>query len=215
MTFSLPFADRAQAARLLADRLQHYRGMRPVILAIPRGAVPMGRVLADELDGELDIVLVRKLGAPYSEEFAVGAIDDLGWVYVAPYAEAAGADQSYLEREVARQRALLAERRDRYRGGLAPIDLKGRVAIVLDDGLATGATMHAALHSARARQPARLICAVPVASAEGLQEVSAAADETVCLALPSRFRSVGEHYRDFRQVEDAEVIAVLAPNASV
>jgi predicted phosphoribosyltransferase len=157
----------------------------------------------------LDIVLVRKLGAPYSEEFAVGAIDDLGWVHIAPHAEAAGADQAYLDREIARQRALLAERQTRYRRGAGTVDLKGRVAIVLDDGLATGATMTAALHSTRARQPAHLICAVPVASADGLRAVSAAADETVCLATPSHFGSVGQYYRDFRQVDDDEVISVL------
>lgn len=209
MNIALPFTDRNQAARALAERLGQYRGVHPVVLAIPRGAVPMGRVLADALGAELDIVLVRKLGAPYSSEFAVGAIDDLGWVYIAPHAEASGADEAYLKREIARQREVLEERNELYRRGRPPVDLEGRIAILVDDGLATGATMKAALHAARARHPARLICAVPVASAEALHEVRTLADETVCLAVPRDFSSVGHHYLSFRQIDDAEVIDAL------
>lgn len=209
MDVALPFVDRVQAARLLAERLGQYRAAQPIILAIPRGAVPMGRVLADALGASLDIILVRKLGAPYSPEYAIGAIDDQGWIHIAPHAEAAGADDAYLQAEIARQRAVLSEHQARYRRGRAVPDLSGRTAIVLDDGLATGSTMKAALQAARARRPARVVCAVPVASAEGLAGAAEAADETVCLAMPRPFRSVGEHYQDFRQVSDAEVIAAL------
>jgi putative phosphoribosyl transferase len=203
------FTDRTDAAQQLAKALAAYQGKNPLVLAIPRGAVPMGRVLADDLGGELDVVLVRKLGAPGSPEFAVGAIDESGWTYVADHAEAAGADTAYLEREKRAQMEKLRERRAQYTPGRASIDPGGRIAIVIDDGLATGATMIAALHAVRARKPARLACAVPVAAPDSLEKVRPYADEVVCLDTPEPFRAISLFYRSFPQVEDSEVKALL------
>jgi predicted phosphoribosyltransferase len=204
------FRDRIDAAERLAVALAHYKGTNPLVLAIPRGAVEMGRVLADRLDGELDVVLVRKLRSPFSPEFAVGAMDETGWAYIAPHAASAGADDRYLELEKAAQLDTLKRRRQEYTPARPPIDPAGRIAIVVDDGLATGATMIAALHAVRAKHPAKLVCAVPVGAPDSLESVRPYADELVCLDAPEIFYAVGQFYGEFRQVEDDEVIALLA-----
>jgi putative phosphoribosyl transferase len=203
------FRDRTDAATQLATALQGFRGKNPLVLAIPRGAVPMGKVLAEKLAGELDLVLVRKLRAPGSPEFAVGAIDESGWAYIANYAGEVGADEAYLREEKARQLDTLRKRRAEYTPHRAAHDAAGRIAIVVDDGLATGATMIAALHAVRARKPARLVCAVPVAAPESLEKVRPYADEVVCLAAPPEFHAVSQFYSAFPQVEDEEVMRLL------
>jgi predicted phosphoribosyltransferase len=204
------FADRLDAGRRLAAALTAYKGRNPLVLAIPRGAVAMGAEIAQLLQGELDVVLVKKLHAPGSPEFAVGAVDESGWTYVAPYAREAGADERYLAREKADELALLQRRRAQYTPARAPADPAGRIAIVIDDGIATGASMIAALHAVRAKQPAKLVCAVPVAPAESLENIRPYADELVCLETPEGFMAVGQFYRHFDQVEDDEVVALLA-----
>lgn len=204
------FASRIDAAQRLARALDTYRGRDPLVLAIPRGAVEMGRVLADALGGELDVVLVRKLGAPGHAEFAVGAVDETGWTYISHYAAGAGADAAYLDREKRAQLDTLRKRRAQYTPTRAPVDPAGRIAIVVDDGLATGATMIAALHAVRARKPARLVCAVPVAAPDSLERVRPYADEVVCLEAPPGFYAVGQYYGEFGQVEDATVVELLA-----
>jgi predicted phosphoribosyltransferase len=204
------FESRLDAARRLAQALGAYKGRNPLVLAIPRGAVAMGAEIARLLEGELDVVLVKKLHAPGSPEFAVGAVDESGWTYVAGYAASAGADQAYLAREKDAELALLRRRRAQYTPARAPADPAGRVAIVVDDGIATGASMIAALHAVRAKQPARLVCAVPVAPAESLEQIRPYADELVCLETPEGFMAVGQFYRHFEQVEDDEVVALLA-----
>jgi len=204
------FADRIEAAKRLAAALARYRGKNPLVLAIPRGAVQMGRVLADELEGELDVVLVRKLRAPASPEFAVGAIDETGWAYIAPHARVAGATDQYLEQEQHAQLEILKKRRALYTPGCPPIDPAGRITMVVDDGLATGATMIAALHAVRVKDPAKLICAVPVAAPDSRELIQPYADEVVCLEAPANFHAVGQFYRSFPQVEDEEVVALLA-----
>jgi predicted phosphoribosyltransferase len=204
---TIQFDSRNDAARQLAKALAHFRGRNPLVLAIPRGSVGMGKVIADELEGELDVVLVHKLRSQFNPEFAIGAVDESGWTYIANHADA---DDAYIEREKQAQLETLRKRRAQYTPALPPIDPKGRIVIVVDDGLATGASMIAALHAARAKQPQRLICAVPVAAPDSLERVRPLADEVVCLDAPQGFYAVGQFYREFGQIEDEEVVALLA-----
>jgi len=203
------FHDRNEAAIRLAKELHGYKGKQPLILAIPRGAVPMAKIIADKLDGVFDVVLVRKLRAPNYPELAIGSIDESGWTYIADHAASVGADSRYIEAEKRTQMATIKQRRAQYTPVRPPIDPAGRIVIVIDDGLATGATMISALHGLRNRNPAKLICAIPVSPPETLKKVAALADEVVCLMSPDDFRAVGQFYVDFPQVEDEEVIQIL------
>ncbi|MGB7963507.1 MAG: phosphoribosyltransferase family protein [Propionicimonas sp.] len=203
------FRDREEAAGRLADELAAYQGKNPLVLAIPRGAVPMAKIVADRLGGEFDVVLVRKLRAPGQPEFAIGSVDESGWTYLAPHAAAAGADAAYVEDEKRLQLETIRARRAQYTPLRPPIDPAGRIVIVLDDGLATGSTMIAALHGLRGRQPARLVSAVPVAPPEIVDKLRGYADEVICLQTPWGFQAVGQFYEDFDQVTDDEVIALL------
>lgn len=205
----MPFQNRKQAAVRLSEALSAYKGRNPLVLAIPRGAVPMAKIIADALGGELDVVLVRKLGSPFNAEFAVGSVDESGWTYVADYADQAGATPEYIQAEKQRQMDTMRRRREQYTPARQSIDPAGRIVIVVDDGLATGSTMIAALHALRSKETARLICAVPVAPPDTLEKVRGYADEVVCLEAPMDFRAVGQFYAEFPQVEDAEVIEIL------
>ena len=203
------FRDRHEAATRLAERLKAYRGKNPLILAIPRGAVPMAKLIASKLGGEFDVVLVRKLRAPHQPELAIGSVDESGWTFIADYAEMYGADSAYIESEKQTQLQTMRQRRAQYTPVRAPIDPVGRIVIVIDDGLATGATMISALHGLRARRPAELICAVPVSPPETLEKIEPMADQVICLETPVFFQAVGQFYDHFPQVEDEEVIETL------
>jgi len=210
----MPFRDREHAARLLAWKLRAYKGQNPLILAIPRGAVPMGKILADELDGELDVALVRKLGAPGNPEYAIGAVGETGEVALRKSPDVEAIPPRYIEEEKKRQLAILRERRAGYTPERPPVDPRDRVVIVVDDGIATGATLRAALTLVRKKGPRKLIAAVGVAPETSLAEIRAVADEVVCLETPPWFFAVGEFFDDFRQVDAREVIEILQAAAS-
>lgn len=203
------FQDRLDAARQLIKALEKYRGQNPLVLAIPRGAVPMGTCIAQALHGQLDVVLVRKLRAPFQPEVAIGAVDETGLAYLSPCAAMLGLDPQYVKDEIKLQIKTLKTRRKQYSQIRAPIPAKGRVVIVVDDGLATGSTMMSALKALRQQQPQRLVCALPVASPDALQKIQPLADETVCLSAPDDFMAVAQFYRHFPQVDDAQVLAAL------
>ena len=200
------FTDRLDAGRRLAEALAGYRGCKPLVLAIPRGAVPMAAIVAEAPEGELDVVLVHKLCSRWNPEYAIGAIDESGWSFVA---DASEDDEDWLRQEKARRLKELQRRRALYSPQQSAAEPKGRVVIIVDDGLATGAMTRAALHSVRVQAPARLICAVPVAAPASLAEIEGDADETVCLSAPTGFQAVGQFYREFEQLEDEDVLVSL------
>lgn len=204
------FRDREDAARQLAQRLRGRKFHQPLVLAIPRGGVPTGAVLARELGAELDVVLSRKLRAPAQPELAVGAVGEDGSVYINRQAEEIlGPMKGYLEDERRHQWAEIARRKQLFRAARPQAAVAGRSVIVTDDGIATGSTMIAALQSIRTREPRELIVAVPVASPDRLAEVRKWCDDVICLHSPEEFWAIGQFYEDFSQVEDEQVVELL------
>ncbi|MCP5468797.1 MAG: phosphoribosyltransferase [Deltaproteobacteria bacterium] len=205
----MTFKNRQEAADQLVQRLQAYQDKNPLVLAIPRGAIHMAKRLAEGLQGDLDVVLVHKLGAPGQPELAIGAVDETGEVYLHPYAKLIGVGQSYLEQEIQNQVSLLRVRRKNYTPLRQSINPQGRIVIVVDDGIATGATMIAALNALRKKNPKKIIVATAVAPASTVEKLENFADEVVCLEAPEDFRAVGQFFEDFSQVSDEEVIQAL------
>lgn len=204
------FADRRDAGRRLGEQLlRHRHWADAVVLALPRGGVPVAFEVAQALHAPLDVMIVRKLGHPNSREFAIGAIAS-GGVVVMNERGAGGVSRSALDAVLQAERAELARREQRYRGGRSAAGLRGRDVVLVDDGLATGATMHAAVLALRQLAPARVTVAVPVGAAESVQRIEQVADQVVCLEQPEPFRAVGLWYRDFDQTSDEEVQRLLA-----
>jgi predicted phosphoribosyltransferase len=207
------FRGRVDAGRKLARALLHLKESRPVVLGLPRGGVPVAFEVAVALAAPLDVVLVRKIGAPGQPELGLGAVVDGAHPQVVLNEELVQLiqpGQAYLKAEEKRQLAEIERRRALYRPGRAPLSLAGRTAIAVDDGIATGGTMKAVLLALRKSGVHRLVLAVPVAPPGTLQELAPLADEVVCLISPEPFYSVGSHYRDFAQTTDEEVIHLLA-----
>lgn len=204
------FENREDAARQLLPLLKKIIDAPPLVLAIPRGGVPLGRVIADGVGADLDVVLVRKIGAPCNPEFAVGSVGESGAVFIADHARQSGADAAYISSEAGRQLALIQRRRARYSALRPAIDISGRTIIAVDDGLATGATARSAIQEIRRQSPGKIICAVPVASDEAAAAIAPLVDMFVCLHVSQNFRGVGQFYRDFAQVDDATVEGLLA-----
>jgi predicted phosphoribosyltransferase len=206
------FVDRREAGQRLAAALEHLRAQHPVILAAPRGGVVVAGEVARILRAPLDVVVARKLRAPGNPELAIGAVAEGNGVYLDPHA---GVPPDYVEDEVAAQRLEIARRVQAYRQGRSLPDLRGRTVIVVDDGIATGATVIAALRAIRAHTPGLLVLAVPVAPPESIARIAQEADEVVCLVAPAVFYAVGQFYENFAQVDDDEVNAVLAARRAV
>ncbi|HEX5455329.1 MAG TPA: phosphoribosyltransferase family protein [Stellaceae bacterium] len=207
------FSDRRDAGAQLADRLVHLKDRQPVVLALPRGGVAIGFEIARRLDAPLDIVLVRKIGAPMQPELALGAVAE-GATPEAfideRLARLLAVPPDYISAQTAREIAELDRRRQVYRAGRPPVPVEGRAAIVVDDGIATGATMRVALRAVRHRGPAHLVLAAPVAAVETLEELSGEADETVCVEPVTGLGAIGFYYADFHQMTDDEVTDLLA-----
>jgi putative phosphoribosyl transferase len=210
----MKFADRGAAGRQLATKLAHLKDRQPVVLALPRGGVAVGSEIARALGAPLDIVLVRKVGVPWQPELALGAVTDGASPETfidEDLAKALNIPERYVQEETARQLEEIERRRKSYCAGRPPIEITGRTAIVVDDGIATGATMRVALQAVRRRNPAHLVLAVPVAPPETLAEFRKEADEAVCLETPCMLGAIGLYYRDFHQMSDAEVTDLLSP----
>jgi predicted phosphoribosyltransferase len=208
----LIFADRAEAGALLAEEVAKLALVAPLVLALPRGGVPVGAAIAKRLQAPLDVALVRKLGAPGEPELAIGAVADGATPEIVlndRLVAALGVSADYIEAEAARELRLIEARRRSYAGLRPGVEPAGRAAIVVDDGVATGMTMRAALRGVRRLGPGSLIAATPVASREALAMLRAEADIAVCLSAPRRFLSVGAFYRSFGQVTEDDVARLL------
>ena len=200
------YKDRAEAGRLLAQRLQNYRGKNPLIVAIPRGAVPMAKIVAVALGGELDVVLVHKLGHSMNPEYAIGAVDEQGNIQ-------GGAelftDREFLAQQVKEQVTRLKTRRELYTPRRLRIDPKDRIVIIVDDGIATGWTLKAAIKALRADSPKLIVAAFAVGPHSSIAEIQKLADVVICPNQPDDFSAVGQFFADFSQVTDQEVIDIL------
>lgn len=199
------FIDRYDAAMQLADKLEKYKGETGVVLAVPRGGVPIGYYLAKHLDFALDLLMAKKIGHPLHEEYAIGAVG----LEDAFIDERDNIPDEYLKVQIDLIRLELKERYRRFMGREEPMDIRGKTAIVIDDGIATGRTILVTLRMLRNKQPKKLIVAVPVASQEATERIKREVDEFICLYTPAPFYAVGRFYQNFRQIDDDEVMTLL------
>jgi putative phosphoribosyl transferase len=209
----MPFADRSEAGRRLAKALAAYALQKPVILALPRGGVPVAAEVAAALNAPLDLILVRKIGAPMQPELAIGAVVDGGQPIIVrneDIIQLAGVSEAEFQAICAAELAEIERRRAHYLGDRIRVDVSGRVTIVIDDGIATGATTRAALRATRTRNPQKLVLAVPVAPTDTLIEMRQEADDVICVEPHERLGAIGWFYEDFTQVTDQQVITALA-----
>jgi len=209
----MPFTDRTEAGRKLASALAAYKGQNAVVLALPRGGVPVAAQVAEALKAPMDLILVRKIGVPMQPELAMGAVVDGAKPLIVrneDVIQLAGIEEAEFKRVCDEELAEIERRRKLYLGGRERVEVEGRVTIVVDDGIATGATTRAALRATRARKPKTLILAVPVAPTDSLAAMKGEADEVVCLEDYESFGAIGFYYSDFRQTSDQEVIDTLA-----
>lgn len=199
------FANRHHAAVELARQLEHYKGKQGVILAVPRGGVPIGHYLAKHLDFTLDLLMTKKIGHPLHKEYAIGAVG----LEDSVVEEADTVKEDYIDKEITQIRQQLKERYHKLMGDREPVPIRGKIAIVVDDGVATGRTVLATLKMLRSKRPEKLVVAVPVASFQAAERIQKEVDDFVCLYVPSSFQGVGRFYEDFSQVKDSEVLALL------
>jgi len=205
-----PLPDRRTAGERLAARLRHYRDERPVVVALPRGGVPVGFEIASRLGAPLDILIVRKIGAPGNPEYGLGAVVEGGTRYLdEPRVRAIGHTVRDLGPTIAREMAEVERRAREFRAGRPPVELRGRTVILVDDGVATGGTVLAALQAIRARGPRRVVVALGVAPPDTVENLRAEVDDVVVLLVPRMFFAVGEWYHQFSQVSDGEVVDLL------
>ncbi len=212
------FADREEAGRLLANELLRFKDQQPVVLALPRGGVPVAVEVADALHAPLDLILARKIGAPWQPELAIAAVvdgDRPETVVNQAIVDQFGIGDSYLKEQEARQLAEIERRRQLYLADRPRAGLAGRTAIITDDGIATGATMQAAVHAIKRARPKRLVLAVPVAPPDTIERLRCEVDEVVCLLRPAAFGAISLFYADFHQITDDEIVGMLDRTAGV
>jgi len=208
----LMFTNRKEAGVKLAEALAKYKSESPVVLAVPRGGVPVGYEVAHALDAPLDIIVARKLGAPGEPELGLGAVvdgDHPETVLNQNVVAALGVSEQYLRAEIESQLREIRRRQKTYRKGRPAVEVTGRTVIIIDDGIATGGSIRAALRGVRRLRPKKVVLAVPVAPPETIEALRPEADDVVCLGTPADFVAIGEFYQDFSQTEDEEVIRLL------
>lgn len=203
----MQFKNREEAASLLAKALKKYKGQNPLVLGIPRGAIPMAKIIADELEGELNAVLVHKIPSPSNEEFAIGSVGLSGHIQKMAYTSSLHIPQFYIENAAKKQIEMLRQRQKQY--GLKDPNYENRIVIIVDDGIATGATTLSAIYEVKEHRPKKLIVAAAVASQESAEKIRSVVDEVFILDTPDFFYAVGQFFEDFSQVSDEEVIEIF------